>query len=438
MPWKHYLSDFARHSPTVRLFTGATAWLCGRATRDTVERARRLARAMEFTQSPWLTENIRHSIAQAPGFDDPETWLQILRSNPRYAQIMQADPALSRSILLKPPGVNGEKGILLMTFEYNWARLICGLDAESFAWLADRYDFVLSTSWSATDYAALAAFLGRTTGTVYVQSCNYSEIAVIEAFHPRLRCLPTLPCDWINPHLYDQSHTAERPVDFIMVANWGEFKRHWDFFQALAQMPAGLRVVLIGQREPSRSQETIRNLAKAYRVPQQLEIYESIPIAKVAELQSQAKVSVIMSRREGCCVAAVESLFAGCALAMREDAHVGPLAYINESTGRRLRPGNIAEDLMQLLKEASAMQPQHWAATHLANQVSHDKVNTFLKQQALALNQPWTQDIILPQWRPHPTYASTEGKECVRPAFDELHSRFPRLFPAHLLDESWK
>ena len=137
-------------------------------------------------------------------------------------------------------------------------------------------------------------------------------------------------------------------------------------------------------------------------------------------------------------MAAVESLFAGCALAMRTDAHVGPLAYINEHTGRRLRTGHIAEDLMKLLSEAAQLHPQKWAAENLACSVSRGKLNALLKSDAQSKGRPWTMDIAQPQWRPHPTFADEAERDSLRPAYAELHQRFPMAFSDDLITESWR
>ncbi len=430
--------DALRHSPALRTLAGILAWARAQIAGSASKRAKKLASAMEFSAWPAFSRLVRRSIQHSPGLENAEVWQDVLNTNPRYRRLIESDPSLSRSILLKAPVENGEKGVLLMTFEYNWARLLATLSDSEFQWLDQHYDLVLSTSWSPTDYAGLACAISRTAGPVFVQSCNFQESAAIEAFHPRLRTLPTLPCDWINPRLYQPLPFEERTTDIVMVANWGEFKRHWDLFRALAKMPPDLKVVLIGQREPGRTKETILDLARTCGVPQKLEIHESIPIQEVTAHQSRAKVSIIMSRREGCCVAAVESLFAGCALAMRADAHVGPLAYIQPQTGRRLRPDHMAEDLTTLLREAAGMRTHEWAVENLANHVSRRRVNEFIKAETLKTGRPWTRDIIQPQWRPHPTYADTGERESLRPAFQELHDRYPKLFPDGFLEESWR
>ena len=432
------LRDGLGYCPNVRLLAAWREFGRGRLSSSVAQRAARLARALALAESPGIEAAARSALERQPGIENAAVWRAVVFSLPRYAKMMRDDPALTRSIILKSPGGNGEKGVLLMYFEYNWARLLLGVPDEEFRWIEEHYDLVLATSWSPTDYATLALALSKLRGTVFVQSCNYEEMAKIERFHPRLKCLPNLPCDWINPDLYHPKPFAERTTDIVMVANWGEFKRHWDLFRALAKLPPDLKVLLIGQKEGGRTKELIRRLAAQFGARQELEIHQSIPISEVAAHQCQAKVSVIMSRREGCCVAAVESLFAGCALAMRSDAHVGPLAYINEQTGARLRPGHIADDLRSLLARSGALHPREWAVANLACQVSHAKVNAMLRHEAIRVGKSWTRDIALPQWRPYPTFVKREQQDAMRQDYELLHQKWPAVFSASLWSESWR
>ncbi len=432
------LKDSVRYSRTLRHVNGLIWNARGMLTGAPAVRITRLSRALTMLESAATRQKAVQALRRNPGFDNPAPWEEAIRAEPRYSKLLKEKPHLTRSVILKAPGPGSEKGVLLMTFEYNWAKLLLGLDECGRRWFDEHYDLVLSTSWSPTDYAVLGLAAACLKREIFVQSCNYGEIEAIEAFHPRLRCLQTLPCDWINPELYLPRPPAERVTDIVMVANWGEFKRHWELFRALRRMPADLKIVLIGQREPGRSTETIRRLASDFGVPQILEIHESLPIAEVARHQCKAKVSVIMSRREGCCVAAVESLFAGCALAMREDAHVGPLAYINAQTGCRLRPARMHEDLMSLLERSCRLTPRQWAVDNIACHISREKLNTLLKNSGERRGQPWTNDIAQPHWRPHPTLARVEDRERLHIAYEELHKHFPQTFSADLIETSWK
>lgn len=431
--------DSARNSRTLREAMGW--WLFFRAalTVSSIVRAFHLSRAIAYAESLTLRQACKTALCKRPGIDGRfAIWREVVLQSPRHRQRLTDGPHLDRSILLKAPQSETEKGLLLITFEYNWVRLLIGLGPDEWEKFESRYDLILSTSWSPTDYAALSLVLSRTRGTIFIQSCNRAEIATIEAFHPRLRCLPTMPCDWINPNHYESQLLSKRDIDLIMVANWGQFKRHWELFKALAFLPPSLKVVLVGQREPGRSMETINQLARDFGVPQTLVIHESLSIDEVTRLQCRSKASVIMTRREGCCVAAVESLFAGCSLAMREDAHIGPVVYINDQTGVLLRAGRIAEDLMILINGTALRDPSKWACREISAEVSKAKVDTFLEQQARAQNRPWTRGICLPQWRPHPSFAISEECVAMAPFYYELHKLDPDVFPADLAVTSWR
>ncbi len=423
--------DEARHSRALReLASSALCW--------SSKSPDKLTRAYE------LSENFSHHRAisarlQAMGaFEDAGYWLEKVRHSPRYQSSFKQKMTLGRSVVLKAPGPGGEKGLLLMTFEYNWARLMLGLDASGRRWIDEHFNLVLSTSWSPTDYAVLALMLACTRDQLFVQACNHAERDAIEAFHPRLTSLRTMPCDWLDPEGFLPKPAAERTIDLLMVANWGKFKRHWEFFEVLTQLPSGLNVVFIGQKCDGRSKEDMMRMAQDYGVKQNIVFYESLPISEVARLQSDAKVSVIMTRREGCCVAAVESMMAGAALAMRADAHVGPLAHINEQTGARLRPGHLAEDLTRLLKDVSTMNPRDWCLNHACNTRSRLLLEEQLSAHELSSGRPWTRGIMLPKWRPHPTFALAEEQQALKPVYEELSSRFPAVFSPSLWDQSWQ
>lgn len=432
------LKDNIRYSRTLRHLNACRLAVQSRMSSQT--RAAVLAcRALGFSEYAGLDRRLAHVVR--PWIDRPpreKFWEDVIRaSHPRYGEPLRREPWLTRSVLLKAPGSHGEKGVLLMLFEYNWARLALGLTPDEFAWLDAHYDLVLSTSWSPTDYAALGLILSRTKGPVFVQACNFQEVPKIAGLHPRVRLLESLGCDWINPGLYPTS-SEKRSIDFLMIANWGEFKRHWDFFRALSYMPANLRVVLVGQAEGGRDAEFIRRQALALGVPQSLEIHQSLPIDEVTRLQSQARVALIFSRREGCCVAFVEAMFAGCSVGIRADAHVGPLAYVNQSTGLRLRPRHLPEDLMQLHEMAVTQQPAIWARENISCFQSHMKLNRVMSLSSAERGLPWARDLAVPHWRPYPAHARREEAADLFPAYRELHERFPRVFGKEFLSQAEK
>lgn len=420
------LRDSVSHHPLIR----ASAALC----RFAVQRlqARPLARleAYQALDPPpawrWI---LGRGFASLP----PHNLLQPALG--RYEDVRKTSPGLTRSLILKAPGPHGERGVIYIAFEYNLYRLLAGLEVP--AHFQSRYDIVVGTSWSPTSYPLLALALQTLPGTLYVEASNPSEIPKLESFHSRVHCVSTMPCGWLNPDLFFPKPHGERFYDLLMVANWAPFKRHFELFTSLAKLPPGLKVALIGQKEAGWTQDAIRSLANALGARQKIDIFESIPVSQVRELQCNSKAALLMSRREGSCVAAVEALFANTPLGIRRDAHVGSLAYVNEQTGRRLNPARgMHHEIAALLESAPALSPRDWALQHVSCHQSHRQLNSQLRAHTMAEGRPWTRDLAPMCWNPYPAHLHPEDHAALRPAFEELHRQQPDLFPMALMENS--
>jgi len=430
------IKDSLAHHPLIRELRGYAYAMMGWMGKDKSLAFAKTCRALELANGRQLVARLIRRAAAVT--EDADFCLKSATEHSPRAKTWKQSPFLARSIILKSPGQGGEKGVLAVYFEYNWLRLLAGVPAEELRRLSNEYELLLIASWSPTDFTVLSLAVAAWSGTIWIQPANHLEIEKLAAFSTKIQVLDSLACDWVNPDFYQPKPFAERSIDLLMIANWGNFKRHWEFFEALTQLPKDLRVVLIGQKEGGRTMATIQQEAKRIGVPQRLEMHESLPIDQVTTMQCNAKVSVLMSRREGGCVAAVESLFAGCALAMRADAHVGSRAHINPQTGALLRPGRIADDLRDLLVRAPDLRPREWAIAHISCQRTTEKLNAKLKTVTEAEERPWTKDLVLANWRPHPTFANQEDQEQLRFAYESLHLRFPTVFPLELWRESWR
>ena len=433
---KRRLNEALRYSHALRHGHGHVLWARSRLARSPAEHLSRLCSAYAQLGPGVARQSI--SAELSPWIDGPRAgiWREKLIGRERHASAIKAlgHGFVSRTVMVKAPGDNGEKGVLITYFEYNFQRLLDGIaDYREFS---DRYSVIYSTSWSPTSYHLLANLLAETPGPVFVQACNYEEVPGLNAFHPRVRCLATLPCDWLQPDLYQPRPFAERDIDILVVSNWAPFKRHWALFNALRDLPENLRIVCVGQPEVGHSVKTLQAMQRLLGARQEIEFLQSIPIEQVTDLQCRAKVSAIFSRREGCCVAATESLMAGAALALVKGACIGPLAYVNERTGFTLDDHRLAEGLRTALAHAHERRPREYAIERLSCEVSARKLNNLLKREASAEGRPWTRDIHTPFWRPYPRLLEPAAKTELQPAYDELHRRYPAVFPDHLMDTS--
>lgn len=423
--------DWLYYSRLPREVSGLIHFLRGIIEQDPATKLERAIDAYRFSTIPAFKKRALQTIrSEIPS----PLWREQKIGWSRYAEQLK-QPALTRTVILKAPGENGEKGAMLLTFEYNWLRLLSTVpDLHK---LEEKYDIIFSTSSSPTNYQILALAASSLRGTVFVQSCNYSENADIEALNPRIKCLPMLPCDWIQPGLSKTKPFAERDIDILMVANWDLFKRQWQFFEALKSMPEDLRIVMIGQAAGRYDIDFARCTSELFGAGQNIEFHQSLTIDEVADYQSRSKVSTIFSRREGCCVAITESFMANTPVAMLSDAHVGPRAYINSQTGVLLkRRRNLGAQLLAFLERGESFQPRAWAEANIAAPISTAKLNQVLRENAEAEQRPWTTDIMEPCWRAHPTLKFNPEMERMRPAYVALHQEYPELFPADLMETS--
>lgn len=430
------VEDELRYSEVIREGLGQCLRLLARFTQGP-KRLALLTRALSLCDRESAWKPIMKDIHQTAEKANTGTWKAALLERSRLPGIVKQQPALTRTIILKAPGAAGEKGVILAYFEYNLARLVLGLNESELKWITDRFEIILAASWTPTDYSLLGFAASILPDGLWIQPATHGERTRLAAFHPKIRCLPGLACDWINPTFYQPKQWDERSIDILMIANWGAFKRHWEFFQMLTELPPELHVVLVGQKEGPNTRETIQRLAKQIGVPQTLDIRESLSIEEVTHLQCDAKISMVNSRREGGCVAMVESLFAGCAIAMREGASIGSAAHINERTGSFLRPGYMAEDLMKLLDKGYQLDSAKWATENVSCFTTLLGIERTLQNYSATQGTPWSQGLAQPHWRPYPTFSEQLGQDVLQPVYEQLHQRFKEIFPSTLLKQSY-
>jgi glycosyltransferase involved in cell wall biosynthesis len=278
----------------------------------------------------WLTRELRPWLTpeRAPA----------LRAGRIGAAIRQQDvskTALYKSLLIKEPGPDGEKGVLYIAGEDNLARLLVHHDARRF--LAE-YLVVGASTWSPTDYAVLAAFAGLSDDPLFVGISNPADVEAYRVLHPTVAPLPVMAGDWINPDYYSPRPPERREIDILMVANFSPWKRHWLLFQALRKMRADLRVALIGIRTPTRGEAELRAEARAFGVRQELEILTNASIDTVTAYMCNARISAILTQREGSCQAVTESFFADTPVALMHGCAIGSRGSSATTSGRTRSP----------------------------------------------------------------------------------------------------
>lgn len=330
-------------------------------------------------------------------------------------------PELTSSLVLKAPAPDGEKGVLYVAFEYNVMRLLAHSRIHE---LLRDYIIVGASSWSPTDFAMMASFAGLGEDPLFLCVSNAADEAAYRIAAPAVRPSPLLASNWIDSRLYQGRPHEEREIDFLMVANFSRFKRHWLLFRALRDMPRDVRVTILGMATADRTADVLRAEARAFGVRQDLDIRTNVSIEEVAACQGNARVSLIFSRREGSCVATAESLFAGAPVGMMRDAHIGSKAYINEATGVLLDYRNLPRQLLEFRDRSGTYRAREWADANISAWTSSARLNTEMRDYARETRRPWTRDLAPMCWRYVPSYLDAADAERLQPAVDELAQRY--------------
>jgi len=391
------LEDWLRYSPTVRGAIGR--WMrfrdSWRSPRDAQARARSirdLCSAARMTFHPGTLHAINERIhARLAGLDPKQIdWTEFV---PKFDQ-----PWMPRAVFVKPWLGPNERGILFATFEVEWIKLLKFANLEEFA---ERYTLIVaptSAPFNLVNYAFPAAYPRPLFSLI-----NHEEdMEIIPKISAKYRMIPLYTSHWVNPENYHPRPRGERDLDIIMVAAWGKVKRHHAFWQALRVLPPSLKILLIGQDQDGRSVETIQREAGYYGVANRFEMLTNAPHPEVLDRLCRAKISVLLSLREGSAVIVPESLFADTPVAMYHDAYNGSRSFIHADTGRLLEHARLGEQLMQLLADADRCRARAWAEENITCFRSSTTMNAILKEHAVADGQAWTQDIFPMCWRPYP------------------------------------
>jgi glycosyltransferase involved in cell wall biosynthesis len=330
------------------------------------------------------------------------------------------DPRVSKAAILKPYVSPREKGVLFVSFETLWIKL---LKPTNYRELAERYTVVVAPSSSPHNlynYVFPMAF----PDVIFSLISNPKDAVVLPRVSSKVIVVPLYASSWVNPELFHPLPKNERPYDLLMVALWGKVKRHHALFAALRSMPRDIRVLLIGQDQDAGTADTIREMARWYGVQDRFTILSNQPYREVTRYFCQARASVVLSKREGSCVVIAESLFADTPAAILREAELGSRVFINEQTGRFLDGRKLAQDLTDFVRNADKYQPRAWAEQHISCFRSSQILNDILKQHALAQGQAWTQDIAPMQWSPDPMLARLEDRQRLASERQEIQERF--------------
>lgn len=403
------LEDRLRYHPAVRgtlgVLTRAKDALAHKRTPQEVARSvRTLTAAQRMTASPGLIASLDRAI------QDRLESIDLRKVEWAEFSPFPVSPHMTRATFLKPYKGPGEPGVLFSAFESEWINFICHVDIERFA---SRYTLVVaptSAPYNITNYA-----LPRIYGRPLFSLINHEEdVGIIPMIGSNYRMVPLYTSHWVNPAAYEPTPRAERSIDIIMIAAWGKVKRHHQLLRALRDLPRSTKVLLIGQNQDGRSVETIIEEARHYGVADRFETLTNAPHHVVVERLAQAKVSLLLSMREGSAVVIPESLFADTPAGLYRDAYNGSRSFINDETGMLLDHADLARQLSRFLEHHASYRARAWAEANISCYRSTERMNAILKHHALDAGRDWTEDIRTLTWQPEPMLVHEADSDATR------------------------
>jgi glycosyltransferase involved in cell wall biosynthesis len=330
-------------------------------------------------------------------------------------------PDVPKAIILKPPVSAAEKGVLYVTFEDQWLRLLRGDRARA---IAEQYDLVLGPTWSPPHDLPLLVAARLWPGPLYTLLSNFDDAAAMRRLADNLVPIPLLASSWVNPDAYREYLGAAKEYDVVMVANFAPYKRHWLFFQMLRGLPRRYRVLLLGVPVGPWTERALRDEARAFGVHDRFELRTRLSDAAVAEALCRSRTSLIFSGQEGSCIAVAESLFADTPAGLFHDARVGSKAFINPSTGRLLTRHGLAAQVQDFIETSASYRPRQWALANISCRQSHAVLNRHLRDDAGRRGLPWTRDLVPFYQNALLRYLGADDERAAAPWYDDFARDF--------------
>jgi len=330
---------------------------------------------------------------------------------------------IEKAMVLKPWVSERERGVVFVSFEYQWARLMGMAKLPEFA---RRYALIVAPSWSPPHTIETTLFPAvYPDSRIFTIISNVMDIRILPRLSKKFCVVPLIASNWVNPDLYQPVPFAEKTIDIVMLAGFGIYKRHFALFQALRDLPPTVKVVLVGQEVQGRTAQTLMEEARLYGVQDRFEVRENISDEALTRTLAQAKISLILSNQEGSCVAVVEAMAAGTPVGLYQDAIIGSGAFINQHTGRFFQREGLGAQLRDFLAAAESYHPRQWMIENgVGCHQGSATLNQALRDAALQAGEEWTRDIVVHHLRPDPILLRPEDRAALEPEYEDIRSRF--------------
>lgn len=313
---------------------------------------------------------------------------------------------MSRTKVLKPFVGARERGVLHIMYSEVISGITQLVDVRKFA---PYYRLVIEPSWAGYADAGPMRYAG--CGTDVVVMCpDAGDYDFIKRVGRGLVPTRLGAGDWVDPRIAEPYLDMPKDYDILVNANWAPWKRHHVLFEALSGASRQYKVALIGGALDGATVERMHRLANYYGVAGQVDTFEKVPFERVMSIVARARCSLLLSLKEGANRALPESMFCNVpVLALKRN--VGGVAKnIVPETGLVIDDGQLLEAIDFLVSAPACLKPRQWATENISCVVSTAKLNSQLREIALAQGENWSEDIAIRCNSPESRYYSSDAE----------------------------
>lgn len=291
----------------------------------------------------------------------------------------------------------GEKGVLLLTYNYTYRALHALFRTEE---LRNFYSVVLEPSFYRFEDPVFALYRDW---NVVVESRIRFFSETLTTLRSSFGTVDLNAGEWVDPDTFRPLSEIAKTYDLIYVASYSRCKRHEVLFKALSSIKRPLRVALVGARD-DRTQEFIELEMRRFGVAEQCDIFGKLPAGEINLLINRSRLNLMISSFESANRVIYEAMFAGVPSIVNKNCAGADLSYINEFTGIQASDAELPDAIVHALDHPNGFTPRAWGMEHCSYARSTRLLNEKLKEAALARGEPWTIDIAPKVNRPDPTY----------------------------------
>jgi len=300
--------------------------------------------------------------------------------------VISKEELFDRRLLILSPPVNGKKGVILIKFTDYFKYFISIFDIDKI-----RHEYVLVLEPSSCGYfdEDILCMMGLNI-PVIVQTPELVDKEFLYKINTNLIPIDLGANYWVDDRVFFPIENQAKEYDVIMVAIWGNVKRHYHLFKALSMIKPEARpnIALVGVSWPLTIDE-IKEIAAYYNVEKSLVFFENLTQQEINVLLSKAKATILLSKKEGFNKSIVEAMYANVPAFILFGHNFGyEYPYINNKTGGYIDNDSVDEFLENVdnIITSNSFSPREWVLEHCSIAYSTNKLAKILQKTESDLN----------------------------------------------------